>query len=173
MDINRYVVWQEKLQSQKWYRRFWVFFGIYSIAGVFVAGAYLLTIGQWKVVVIAFAAFVIARLIFAPIITLFYKKPRPYQSLKFSTVYSRLFSPQQIINNSFPSGHAVSFAAISYIFFWYFPVLGFIMCALTLLASCSRVVLGYHDEWDVLGGWMVGSFSAIVTLVFIAPILIK
>ena len=170
MNQDRYLQWQKKLQDRKWYRRFWIFFGIYSIAAVFLVGAYLLLAGDWKVVLVALVAFVLARLVFTPLILLLYKKPRPYQRLKFETTFSLFLSPQQTQGNALPSGHAVSFSAISFVFFWYFPVLGLVMFGLTVAASWSRIILGYHDEWDILAGWVLGIFSALLAIWLVAPL---
>ncbi len=171
MQPNRFLNWQSKLESKPWYRRFWVFFGIYSLAAVFLIGAYLLLLGVYKLVLLALIAFVIGRLILSPLIFLFYKKARPYQKLKFDTTFSYFLSPKQKHHNSFPSDHAVSFSAIAGVFYWYSPGLGVILFILTVIASYARVVLGYHDEFDIIAGWGVGIFSAILAIGFIAPML--
>jgi membrane-associated phospholipid phosphatase len=171
MPQDRFLNWQSKLEQKPWYRRFWVFFGIYSLAAVFLVGAYLLLVGDYKLVFLALVAFVIGRLVLSPLIFVFYKKQRPYQRLKFSTTFSYFLSPEQKHPNSFPSDHAVSFAAIAAVLFWYMPGLGVLMFVLTLVASYARVVLGYHDEFDIIAGWGLGIFSAILAIGFIAPLL--
>ena len=170
MKSDRYLLWQKKLQGRKWYRRFWVFFGIYSIAAVFIVSAFLILVGDWKIVSVALGSFIIGRLVFSPLIFLVYKKQRPYQALNLETTFSYFLSPKQKKYNSFPSDHAVSFAAISFALFWYLPGLGVTMFVLTVLASYSRIILGYHDEVDVVGGWLVGIISALLVIWLFVPL---
>jgi membrane-associated phospholipid phosphatase len=167
----RYSNWQKRIAEKVFFRRFWVFWGIYSVALVFIVALYLVSLGQIKIVGLAFAAFVLARVIISPLIFLLYKKQRPYQKLNFTTFYSRLFSAQTIKLTSFPSDHAISFAAISAVFCWYFPYLGFILIPTTLLNGLARIILGYHYVIDVAAAWVLGILSAILVICYIAPLL--
>ncbi len=173
MDDQFYLNQQKLLNASKAYRNFWRFWGIYSVLAVFAAGFYLLIIGQWRQVILALAAFVLARLIISPLVYLAYRKPRPYQRLHFVPQRSVLFSEPTTKANSFPSDHAASFAAVAVVVYWFFPVLGLILLAMTLINGWARVVLGYHYVLHVLAGWLVGLASALAIILWLAPIIIR
>ncbi len=166
-----YLNWQKKLTDSPAFRGFWKFWGIYSVILIFIIGAYLLFIGQWREVIITLAAFVLARLIISPLIYVFYKKERPYQILHFIPVRSVLFSEPTSKHNSFPSDHAISFAAITTALWWYFPVLGMILVIVTLLNGMARIVMGYHYISHLVAGWLVGIISALAVIYWLAPLL--
>ncbi len=170
MKPERYLLWQTKLTTQKLYRYFWVTFGIYSVSAVFVIGAILLLSGQWKIAAVAFIAFAIARLVLSPLVYFLYKKPRPYQKFNFTVVSSWLLSPIQKRSNAFPSDHAASLAAISFVFYYYLPIVGLFMFGLTVLNGMARIILGYHDELDILAGWFLGVLAAIITIKLLVPV---
>jgi undecaprenyl-diphosphatase len=170
MNQNRYLDWQEQLKTRKLYRTAWTFFGIYSIVFIFLIGVVLIAHHQEKVVLVALIAFVIARLIFSPLIYLFYRKARPYQKFNFDTLFSRLLSTRSVRQNSFPSDHAVSFASIGFVFYWYMPSLGILLLILAAMNGYARIVLGFHDEWDVMAGWLLGILAALIAIVWLAPV---
>ncbi len=168
MNFDRYKFWQQKLSNQKLFRLFWVTFGIYSVVAVFVISGILLLQGYFKVVFLAFLAFILGRLVLSPLVYLIYKKDRPYQKYNFHVLSSWLFSPMGERSNAFPSDHAISFAAISFIFFLHQPEVGIFLFLVTLLNGIGRIILGYHDQWDVLGGWAVGILSGLLIQLLIS-----
>ncbi len=171
MNPNFYLNQQKQLAAQKWSRWFWQFWGIYSVFFVFAISLYFLLTLRQGIVILALCAFVIARLIISPLIYLVYKKERPYQKFKFVPIQSILFSKSTKRLNSFPSDHAVSFASITSVFFWYSPDLGYLMIFVTILNGLARIVLGYHYPWHVLAGWIIGILSALLAIHFMGPIL--
>ncbi len=79
--------------------------------------------------------------------------PRPYQKYKFIPVAGEgLFSDIEKRRDSFPSGHITSLAIISMLLFAYLPAAGVISFIILILASASRVALGYHYVADMIGG---------------------
>jgi undecaprenyl-diphosphatase len=166
---ERYSNWQKQLTERIFFRRFWVFFGIYTVPVFFILGLYLLFVGQWKIVIAALAAFILARLIISPLIFLFYKRQRPYQKLKFTSYHSRLFSAATLRFTSFPSDHAISFASISGVCVYYHPHWGIVLIPLTLLNGIGRVVLGYHYVSDIIAGWLLGALSAFAIIYWLCP----
>ncbi len=172
MNSDFYLNQQKLLASSNWYRWFWKLWGIYVVLFIFALGIYLIAVGQWQKVALAFCAFILGRLIISPLIYLVYKKERPYQRLNFKPAeLSWLFSKITERHNSFPSDHAVSFASVSMVILYFFPVLGSVMVFVTILDGLGRVVLGYHYVWHVLVGWMVGVLSALAVIYWLSPVL--
>ncbi|HVY67503.1 MAG TPA: phosphatase PAP2 family protein, partial [Patescibacteria group bacterium] len=156
MNDSRYLHWQEKIRAGGLFRDWWLFWGIYSTLLIFAAAVYLLAVGRWQAVVLAAAAFILARLIISPLIYLFYRERRPYQALQFTPVKSMLFSMPTARANAFPSDHAASFASIIAALAWRAPWLGLALVIVLALNGLGRVVLGYHYPNQVLAGWLVG-----------------
>jgi|ERR1051326_54519 membrane-associated phospholipid phosphatase len=166
-----YLSWQKQLTARRLLRYITAALAIYSVVVLFFIGGFLSLRGQWQVVALAIIAFVLARLIVSPVIYLFFKKQRPYQRLKFVTVYSWLMSRKTAKQNSFPSDHAISFASIAMVFFWYMAAVGITIAVLAVLNGISRVLLGYHDVWDILGGWILGVLCALFIVFSLGPLL--
>ncbi len=170
---QQYLSWHQKLSENKLFRRFWVFWGIYSVLTFFVISLYLIIINQWQVVVLLLSAFVLARHIVSPLIFTVYKKARPYQRLQYRTIYSWLMSREKVIHNSFPSDHAISFASITAVLMYYSPTIGWLSVVLVLMSGPARIILGYHDEKDILAGWVLGVLSAWAVIYWLAPIVFQ
>ena len=166
-----YLGWQSKRAASKWYRRFWDFWALYSIVLFIIAGAIMLYQHRWEQVLAAVIAFGLGRLVFGPLIFIFYKKPRPYQRLDFRTGYWFLFSQYSTKPDSFPSHHAAACAAIAGVFFYYFPLLGAAFFVAAFLNGCARVILGYHYPVDILAGWILGLSCSVLSLYVLVPIL--
>jgi undecaprenyl-diphosphatase len=166
-----YLDWQKKIAERIFFRRFWIFWGIYSVFFISFAALYILYTGQLKVILLALASFIFARFVVSPFIYIFYKKERPYQRLKFNVSSSKLFSTSVTRHNSFPSDHSISFASIVLIFGYYFPYLGFILVLAGLLNGMGRVILGYHYALDIIAGWIVGTLTALIAIYWLAPML--
>lgn len=90
------------------------------------------------------------------ILKLLIARPRPFYSLPELTL---LIPPPGSF--SFPSGHtASSFAAAFAIFFWRKRI-GIVALIIAALIAFSRLYLYVHYPSDVLGGLLLGLFSAI------------
>lgn len=61
---------------------------------------------------------------------------------------------------SFPSGHTLHAVAFTMVASFYYPALGQLLAAFTLLTAASRVVLGLHYPSDVLAGAAIGCLIA-------------
>jgi len=164
MNSAYYLLRQKQLAASKFYRYFWTFWGIYSVLLLFALGVYLLYLRQFKIIIVGLVAFALARGVIKPLISVFYKKPRPYQLLKFSPIKSWLFSLPHNRPNAFPSEHALSFAAIGVVFYFALPMFGFALLVTVLLNGVARIILGYHQISDVLAGWVLGLLAALLTL---------
>lgn len=91
----------------------------------------------------------------------FYYLPRPF--VLTGTPPAFFWS----LDGSFPSNHTATTLAVSLTARRYDRKLGFNLTVLSLLVAASRVVLNYHNWWDVIGGILVGCLSAwVVTRIF-------
>ena len=172
MKDQAYLSFQQKLRSSNWFRAVWAFGGLYSLLLVYVAGIYLLAAGKLEILLVVMFAFVLARLVINPVIYAAYKKPRPYQRLGFVPINSPwLFSGLTQRFNSFPSDHAASFVSIAVALGFSIPVLGAVFGILAAYNGVSRIILGYHDEKDILAGWVVGIISALASIFWLFPAL--
>ena len=138
MGDDFYLKQQQLLAGRKWYRRFWVGFGVYGVLFYYAAAVYLLLWpGGWKMLLPTGAAAFLARYVICEIIVLFYKKPHPYQRLNFKVpVNWLLFSSMDQRHDSMPSQHAVTAAAISAVLWSFFPPVGIV--AFIILALMER-----------------------------------
>ncbi len=133
------------------------------MAVYFLIGAvFLFWTGGWKIVLLAGFSGIVARYLVCELIIRFYKKPHPYQSLNFNVPTSWLFSRQDKRSDAFPSQHTTTAAAIAVVFWLFSPVWGAVAMAAAIIIGIARIILGYHDIWDVVGGLFIGMLSGIV-----------
>lgn len=71
-------------------------------------------------------------------------------------------------DNSFPSDHATLAAVIAVTAAFAWPKWGIGFLALAFVIGFSRVYVGVHYPGDVLVGWAIGSFAAIVAWLVVA-----
>jgi undecaprenyl-diphosphatase len=170
---EQYLAYQKRLVDQKFFRNFWVFCAIYSVLFIVILAIYFWLEGSRQVVLLALISAVVARLIVSPLIYLFYKKSRPYQSLKFDPIQSLLFSFATKTSNSFPSDHALTMAAVCTIYYYFFPHLAWSLIVVMFLNGLGRIILGYHYVTDIIGGWIIGSLVAFGVIYWVMPIIVK
>ncbi|MBL8030141.1 MAG: phosphatase PAP2 family protein [Candidatus Doudnabacteria bacterium] len=169
---SAYSAWQAKLQGMSWFGFIWKFWGMYGIVYYLAVGVFLLVRPESRILAAtAFLAFVLARGVVAEILYLFIKTQRPHQIYNFSQPKSWLFSWGTKRPDSFPSGHAISSAAISSVLFFYNPVLGIVGFGVALFVGMGRIILGYHYVSDVLGGWFLGALTGYVAYFYLAEML--
>lgn len=164
--------WQSRLEAKKYFYSFWVWWGIYAILFYILLLAFLFTKPYGvKVFFAAGTSLVLGRVIIAELIYFFYKKQRPFQNLKLIEPKFWLFSSRSNRENSFPSGHSVSSAAVSAAILCYDIPLGVFALVVALMVGMGRVVLGYHYFTDIFAGWVLGFACALLTVNYLLPML--
>ena len=109
---------------------------------------------QWKIIVQAFAAAILARLAIVNIVRWIFPRVRPFVENNVNLLISQ--NPQE---PSFPSGHAAFYFAIAAVVYSYNKKAGLLFFLAAFLISISRVFGGIHWPSDILAGAIVGIFS--------------
>jgi len=108
---------------------------------------------RFFVIIKAFLAGILSRLVFTNIIRWIWERQRPFVENQVNLLLTHETSP------SFPSGHAAFYFAISTIIYSYNKKIGLLFFIGTFLISLARVFCGVHWPLDILGGLIVGIFS--------------
>lgn len=89
---------------------------------------------------------------FSYIIKMATTMPRPF--LRFPDQVTPLFPYGGF--DSFPSGHATLFMALTTMMMLHHRRIGYIFLFFTLLISVARIIAGVHFPIDILVGWIIG-----------------
>jgi undecaprenyl-diphosphatase len=89
-------------------------------------------------------------------INLFYFRPRPFSAHDVNLLIGKL------ADGSFPSAHAFLSFAMAFMIYFYSKKLGIVFLVLAALVSISRIYVGVHYPLDILGGILLGAFSALL-----------
>src|SRR4030042_1195681 len=115
----------------------------------------------WPMTAMALAAAVISRFIITEIIRFFWERSRPFVDNTVNLILGH------DATNSFPSGHAAFFFAISTVVYSYNKKAGTLFLIASFLISLARVFAGVHWPTDIIGGALVGILSGwIILLLF-------
>lgn len=134
----------------------------------FLVAAFLLLLFFWRyskqkkfrIFWVAAISVIIARLGITEIIRFFYHRPRPFV----------VYPVHQLLSEnewSFPSGHSAFFFALAAAVYLYNKKWGAGFFLAAVLMNVSRVMAGVHYPSDILGGMIVGIFTACITLYFL------
>ena len=105
-------------------------------------------------VVEAFFAAILARMVITSIIRFIYPRPRPFIAHQVNLIL------EHSAEGSFPSGHTAFFFAISAIVYFFNKKAGISFFIISFLMGIARVFVGIHYLGDILAGIFVGVFSA-------------
>lgn len=99
-------------------------------------------------------------LLLIKIIHLFYFEPRPFVANNFIPMV------KEAADASFPSRHATISAVIAFAFIFLKSKWSFLFFLLALWIGISRIFVGVHYWWDILGGLIVAATSVAIPLIF-------
>jgi undecaprenyl-diphosphatase len=68
---------------------------------------------------------------------------------------------------AFPSAHAANTMGSAIWLTWYYPHLRWVFFSASFLVSISRIFVGVHYPLDILGGWILGAFNAVIILLLV------
>lgn len=123
----------------------------------------------WPMIIQAFGAAILARLVIVNFIRWLWPRPRPFIENNVNLLLSHNGA-------SFPSGHAAFYFAIATVVFlylkkvyprpkfWWGTGIGFFLAS--FLISISRVICGIHWPSDILAGAVIGILSGYVITLF-------
>ena len=131
------------------------YLSVFAIIFVFIFPSYFTSFNRefsLRVgIIIGFIAAFFGRYVVKSFIVPFYNTPRPFEVLE---EVNRLISHSGM--ESFPSGHAVFFFALSTALVLYNKKLGVFLFTSSVLMSLARVTAGLHWPSDVLAGASLG-----------------
>ena len=104
---------------------------------------------KWKEIFYISLSVLIAWL-FAIILKLIFHIPRPF--VEFPNVVP-LLKP---VDFSFPSGHSAFFMGLAVAIFLCHKKAGYLFAVFALLIGISRIIIGVHYPFDILGGYLFG-----------------
>jgi len=107
----------------------------------------------------AFGAAILARLVIVNFIRWLWPRPRPFIENNVNLLLTHNAA-------SFPSGHAAFYFAISTIVYFYNKKAGIGFFLASFLISVSRVICGIHWPSDILAGALIGILSAFLINLF-------
>ena len=112
-------------------------------------------------VLVSIAAAIIARFVVKGIILLFYNRPRPYVNL--SSVHKLISMSASDNFQSFPSGHAIFFFALSAAIYSFNKKLGIFFLVCSTIMAIARIYVGVHWPSDILAGAILGIIVGAIT----------
>jgi len=114
---------------------------------------------NWPMIIQAFGAAILARLVIVNFIRWLWQRPRPFVENNVNLLLSHS-------GTSFPSGHAAFYFAISTVVYLHNKKAGIGFFFASFLISISRVFCGIHWPSDILAGAVIGIFSAFLIILF-------
>jgi undecaprenyl-diphosphatase len=150
---------------------------ILDLLGIFFAeylpyllGMFLLSFLFWPkkdiiknraMVLVSIIAGFIARFVVKSTVLFFYNRPRPYMNLSST---HKLISLSPVENlQSFPSGHAIFFFALSYVVYSFNKKLGVFFIFCSTIIGIARIFVGVHWPSDILAGAVLGIIVGFIT----------
>lgn len=138
------------------------YFVYWLVAGAVVA-FFLIKSKKEKIryLILTTASVILSRLVITELIRVIWHRPRPFV---VHTVNSLIEHSASV---SFPSGHIAFLFALATVIYFINKRFGIIFFILCFLVGAARVFVGIHYPLDILGGIVVGIFSAILVKIFL------
>jgi undecaprenyl-diphosphatase len=108
-----------------------------------------------KYLILTLLSVILSRLIITEIIRLFWYCPRPFVAHAVNLLIEHNASA------SFPSGHIAFLFALATAIYFFNKKFGIAFLGISFLVGLARVFVGVHYPLDILGGIVMGIFSAI------------
>ncbi|MDI6869465.1 MAG: phosphatase PAP2 family protein [Coprothermobacterota bacterium] len=108
-------------------------------------------------VALGLLAALIARFVIKTVILSIFSRPRPFIILE--NVHKLLLTPLSENFQSFPSGHAIFFFALSMVLYRFDKKLGTWFLAASTIMGIARIFVGVHWPSDILGGAILGMIT--------------
>jgi undecaprenyl-diphosphatase len=105
-------------------------------------------------VLVAVLSLAVSRGVVTELIRHFYHHPRPFVAMPVHKLLGES-------GYSFPSGHAAFFFAIAMAVYFYNKKLGILFFIGSAIMGLARIFVGVHWPADILGGAVVGIFTAL------------
>lgn len=104
---------------------------------------------------------ILSRLVITELIRLVWHRSRPFIAHQVNLLIEHSASA------SFPSGHVAFLFALATAVYFFDKKIGIIFLIISLFIGLARIFVGIHYPLDVLGGIVVGIFSAILVKIFL------
>ncbi len=116
---------------------------------------------RFRYLIFIASSVILSRLVITELIRLFWHRSRPFID----------YSVHQLVEHSasasFPSGHVTFLFALATAIYFINKKIGIAFFILSFLVGLGRVFVGLHYPFDILGGMIVGVFSAVLLKIFI------
>ncbi|HEX3099762.1 MAG TPA: phosphatase PAP2 family protein [Patescibacteria group bacterium] len=168
---KNYLDFQKHIDRSVLYKYFWIFWGNYAFIIFVLVGGYIFAKPElhenWQALIgLSVLSFVISRGVVVSLINQFVKRVRPYQRYNTKPEETKFFSFRDKVHDSFPSRHTAAYFSVAAVVFYFYPILGAILIGTSIVAGVARVIMGWHWPTDILGGAIIGSGVAYLTIHF-------
>lgn len=109
-----------------------------------------------KYLILTLSSVILSRLIITEIIRLFWYRPRPFVAHAVNSLIEHSASA------SFPSGHIAFLFALATAIYFFNKKFGIAFLIASFLIGLARIFVGVHWPLDILGGIIIGIFSAVI-----------
>lgn len=130
-----------------------VYFVIFTMVLLTIKGG----ANERKSLLLAIFSLVIS-LVIVKIIRLFYFEPRPFITYYLTPLVNN------VQNASFPSTHITRMTCIAFAYYFYKSKYAPLMLIFLIWMGFARIYIGVHYPLDIIGGFVVGIISIIISL---------
>jgi len=133
----------------------------FLVAGVILFFFFIKKQERVRYLILIVSSAILSRLIITEFIRLFWHRSRPFMDYPVNQLIEHSAS------GSFPSGHIAFLFPLAAVIYFFNKKFGIAFFILSLFVGLGRVFVGIHYPFDILGGAVIGVFSAIIIWVLI------